>query len=667
MALATAFLWPVFNAVAVTLTSQEQTIANHLVNDPGQKRPFLQLDPILTQVARARAQDMANRHYFDHVDPDGYGPNWKVQQAGYQLPSGWTNPVSLNYIESIAAGESSADATWNDWMNSPPHKEHLLAEDAGYVQETSYGVGYAAVSGSDYTYYWVVITAPPNPSAPAIHITLPTANAHVAAAQVTVSGTTSGTIAAQSVQFRIENSAGVGNYQPAAGTTTWSGLATGLVPGPNTIRAVSLGSGGALLAQTTRTFIYAVLTPLAVNVTGEGHVTFGFLGTTQRDEGVRYTLTATPAAGSLFAGWTGSLSGPHASVSFIMEPGFTLNANFVPNPFLSRHGSYGGLLNGDDAGLIKVTINSLGQLTAGIHLNGKIYAATGRLAADGTATLTIRRPGENPLTVTLSLDVTGTSGLSGTVSDGTFTESFAAAPSYQVSAGRFAGAGRYTVSLPANPGNTDPDVPMGDGYATLRVSGAGRATLTGSLADGRSFEGAATLNVQNVVSFYIPLYARLGSVSGQVTLRATEVSDLDGAFRWAKPERPADQIAPHAYDTTVPVVGSHYDPRGPVLTVPADQPDNSQVMLGDGNLEAPIVQSGTLTADHILFNDPALPRLAVKFNPATGLFSGSFVHPVTGTTSHLHGVIFQKQNAGYGYFLGVDTSGYASVSAAAAP
>jgi Divergent InlB B-repeat domain/Cysteine-rich secretory protein family/Bacterial Ig domain len=650
----------------VTLSPQEQGIANHLTSDPGQERPFLKLDPILTKVARAQAQDMADHGYFGDTTPQGYGPDYLVQQAGYQLPAGWTNPVTLNYIESIAAGESSADATWNDWMNSSGHKEHLLGENAAYQQETSYGVGFVDAPGSKYTYYWVVITAPPAPAIPAIAITSPAANAKIAAAQVSITGTTSGNGTVASVQFRVENSSGDGAYQTASGTTNWSGVATGLVPGANTIRAQSLGSNNSLLAQTTQTVIYAVPTPLTVSIagSGSGSVTAGFLGTTQRDEGLRYTITATPAAGSLFQGWTGSVTSTHAAITFTMASGFMLTANFIPNPFTTRKGTYSGLLQGSEAGLVKVSIGGKGAFTASVHLGGHTYSTEGQLAADGTATIVIKRHGQSSLTVTLALDVNGTTGLAGALSDGTTTEDFADTQSYQTAAGRFAQAGRYTVSLPPNPQNTDPNVPLGNGWGTLNLNGAGHATLSGSLADGHTFLAGATVTGTGQLTFYVALYGALGVISGQVTLEDSPgISDLDGTFRWIKPTRPQDRIAPLAFDTTVPAVGSLYNAHGPVLTVTTET-DNSQLQLGAGNLETQVVQTGTLDADHVSFTNPALKGLNVKLNPLTGHFAGSFVHPVTGALSPIHGVIFQKQNAAFGYFLGENTSGYASLSAA---
>jgi uncharacterized protein YkwD len=160
-----ALAWAVLSVAGVTaraeVNAQEQEIFNLLKNDSGQRRPFVTLDPILCQVARARAADMANRGYFDHTDPDGHGPNWWVEQAGYQLPATYEHTADANNIESASAGHASAGDTWDDWMSSPPHKEHLLAEASFYASQTSVGVGYVQRRGSDYTYYWVVLTAPP--------------------------------------------------------------------------------------------------------------------------------------------------------------------------------------------------------------------------------------------------------------------------------------------------------------------------------------------------------------------------------------------------------------------------------------------------------------------------------------------------------------------------
>ena len=162
LALAGLATAPFHAAADYVLSAEEEPIAGYLVNDPGQERPALRLDPILARIARERAEDMAARDYFAHVNPDGLAANALVLDAGYILPSAWGTGLTNNYIESIAAGYSAAADTWAGWMDSAPHRTHLLALVPFYQNQTSYGVGYAYSAASAYRSYWVVITAPPN-------------------------------------------------------------------------------------------------------------------------------------------------------------------------------------------------------------------------------------------------------------------------------------------------------------------------------------------------------------------------------------------------------------------------------------------------------------------------------------------------------------------------
>lgn len=156
---------PLSARAAYVLSSEEALIADYMVHDPGQQRTSMQLDPILARVARERAEDLAARNYFSHVNPDGNGPNTLVRAAGYVLPAWWGTGVADNYIESIAAGRSLAADTWADWMASTPHRNHILAIDPFYRNQTSYGVGYAYTPNGNYHHYWVILTAPPNATA----------------------------------------------------------------------------------------------------------------------------------------------------------------------------------------------------------------------------------------------------------------------------------------------------------------------------------------------------------------------------------------------------------------------------------------------------------------------------------------------------------------------
>ncbi|MEQ1854813.1 MAG: CAP domain-containing protein [Chthoniobacteraceae bacterium] len=167
------FVWPALLCVVLVALTSEVTgkpewderarMAQLLVGDPSQARPKAEMtmDPILTQVAQARAADLARRRYFSHVNPDGHGPNHLVRAAGYELPTFWGTARKDNFIESIGAGYASAGDVWRMWMNSSGHRTHLLGRKSMYQEQTNYGIGYYADPSSPYRCYWVIITAPP--------------------------------------------------------------------------------------------------------------------------------------------------------------------------------------------------------------------------------------------------------------------------------------------------------------------------------------------------------------------------------------------------------------------------------------------------------------------------------------------------------------------------
>jgi len=136
------------------LNTQEQQIETLFRNDSEQHRQNPTRNDILAQVARARAQDMAQRNYFSHTNPDGHQPNFMVEEAGYSLPDCY--PDNSNNIESIGLNYTAAVDSWQAWKDSPAHRVHVLGEDPFYADQTDYGIGYAENATSK---YWVLITA----------------------------------------------------------------------------------------------------------------------------------------------------------------------------------------------------------------------------------------------------------------------------------------------------------------------------------------------------------------------------------------------------------------------------------------------------------------------------------------------------------------------------
>jgi uncharacterized protein YkwD len=141
------------------INEQEAMLARLLLNDDRQNRSVLACDPVLAAVARAKARDMAVRNYFDHVNPDGSGPNVLIEDAGHSLPDSYSQEKTGNNVESIAAGFDTASRAWNGWLNSDQHRPHVLGEEPFFAQQTEYGVGYYFDPTSFYHHYWVVLTA----------------------------------------------------------------------------------------------------------------------------------------------------------------------------------------------------------------------------------------------------------------------------------------------------------------------------------------------------------------------------------------------------------------------------------------------------------------------------------------------------------------------------
>ncbi|MBB1262345.1 CAP domain-containing protein, partial [Streptomyces alkaliterrae] len=72
---------------------------------------------LLQTAAQRHSQDMANRDYFDHTNPDGAGPSDRITAVGYQ----WSRTG-----ENIAMGQRTPADVMNAWMNSPGHRANIL-------------------------------------------------------------------------------------------------------------------------------------------------------------------------------------------------------------------------------------------------------------------------------------------------------------------------------------------------------------------------------------------------------------------------------------------------------------------------------------------------------------------------------------------------------------
>ncbi len=128
-------------------------------------QPKLRWNKALAKAAQAKAEDMAARNYFAHVDPDGYGMNIKIAEAGYSLRSDWYDEPAESNFESIAAGINDGiegiQVLIEDRNTDPPgHRIHLLALTEFRTGALDAGIGFALGKDySDYPTYMCVLIA----------------------------------------------------------------------------------------------------------------------------------------------------------------------------------------------------------------------------------------------------------------------------------------------------------------------------------------------------------------------------------------------------------------------------------------------------------------------------------------------------------------------------
>ncbi|MDI1459722.1 sigma-70 family RNA polymerase sigma factor [Catellatospora sp. KI3] len=94
-------------------------------------------DARLAKAARLHSEDMAKRDYFSHDTPEGVSPWDRAKAQGYTTPS----------AENIAAGNATAKATMQQWMNSKGHRANIL-------NCSSKAMGVGRGTGGTYRYYW---------------------------------------------------------------------------------------------------------------------------------------------------------------------------------------------------------------------------------------------------------------------------------------------------------------------------------------------------------------------------------------------------------------------------------------------------------------------------------------------------------------------------------
>ncbi len=107
----------------------------------------LQLQPALTEAARAHSRDLAKWDRISHFGSDGSNPWDRVKRAGY--------PAKLA-AENVGTGQASVEEVVKGWQASPGHNKNLLLPDAQHM-----GIALVQDTKTEFKTFWTLVIGSP--------------------------------------------------------------------------------------------------------------------------------------------------------------------------------------------------------------------------------------------------------------------------------------------------------------------------------------------------------------------------------------------------------------------------------------------------------------------------------------------------------------------------
>lgn len=587
-----------------------------------------------------------------------WDPSVSPGVAGYNVYYGvgshtYTNAVSAGAATSLTISGLADNTTY--YFAATAYDTNNIESD--YSAETNY---FTSSSRPPPTNSAPVISAIANQSTTQdvaiVGIPFTVSDQETPAGSLAVSGKSSNTPLIPNANITFGGSGGsrTVTITPAAGKTGTANITISVSDGTNTtstafqVAVQAITSGG-----------------LTVTIDGLGTITPN-LTSAKIIAGRTYTLTAKPATGQEFAGWTGSVVSDSARITFKATSNIVLHAKFVVSPFIPILGTYNGLFNESSevaqssSGSFSITVGNHGVYSGRVQLGGSRMSFSGKLNLQCTSTNSLKRKLLSALALQLRV---GTNAeidqIFGQLGDNTWTAAMTgdrARFNSRTNPAPF--AGNYTLVLPGQGG--DPSKPAGYGYGTVKVASSGMTVFAGTLADGTKVSQSVSISKNGEWPLYASLYGGQGSLLSWVTFANQAMHDLSGTLSWIKLPVVNARYYAGGFTNVIMASGSTYtapaSPNDLIINVPT-----GIISFSGGNLNPSFFNSISLsTGNHV--TDESGNKLTMAFSLNNGLYRGSVVDPGSGKTMSFGGAVYQKIGMGYGSLLGADQSSSAIVS-----
>jgi hypothetical protein len=206
---------------------------------------------------------------------------------------------------------------------------------------------------------------------------------------------------------------------------------------------------------------------------------------------------------------------------------------------------------------------------------------------------------------------------------------------------------KYTLVIPG--GDDSSLQPGGNGYGTISVDGLGNITFAGVLADTAIASQKTFVSGQGQWPIFVSLpYKGQGLAIGWLSFADQPNSDISGLVYWMRQAQAAAKVYKGGFNFTngVEAVGSLYGLTNgvPLLNLPA----GGMVVLQQQNPSVNITNNFTLGANNTIVSTNGLTG---TITTTTGALKLSVHNPAGGTAIPANGVLLQKQNSGFGFYV----------------
>jgi hypothetical protein len=213
-------------------------------------------------------------------------------------------------------------------------------------------------------------------------------------------------------------------------------------------------------------------------------------------------------------------------------------------------------------------------------------------------------------------------------------------------------AGRYTMFIDGT--NAVSTLPGGDGYATVVVAKNGQLQLAASLADGTKITQSAQVTKAGEWPLYAAPYLGKGIVLGWIAFTNTPTDDLNGDVIWIKEATTPTDFYGSGFSLQTTAAGSLYLP--PAKGANVLSLTSATLSLFGGSLAGGSTNQLTIGAKNVV-SSPIGNSLTLTFAPLTGTITGRTTNTTSTAWIPFNGVVLQKRESGYGYFLKGTQSG----------